>query len=75
MMLERIKLILSEFTDEDLTDVTENTDIQYELGFDSLQMMNLAVALEQEFGVVISDDDAAAIVTVADVLRLVSEGA
>ena len=61
-MLERIKKILAEFTDADLSDLTENTDIQYELGFDSLQIMNLAVELEQEFGVTIDDEDAAAIV-------------
>ena len=70
-MLERIKSILGEFTDADVSDVTENTDIQFDLGFDSLQLMNLAIALEKEFGVTISDEDAAAIVTVADVLRLV----
>ncbi|MBQ9551534.1 MAG: acyl carrier protein [Clostridia bacterium] len=71
-MLERIKLILSEFTDADLSEITEETDIQYELGFDSLQIMNLAVALEQEFGVTIDDEDAASIVTVADIMRLVA---
>ena len=71
-MLERIKTILAEFTDADLSGVTEETDVQYELGFDSLQIMNLAVALEQEFGVNIDDDDAAAIITVADIVRLVS---
>lgn len=71
-MLERIKNILAEFTDADLSDLTENTDIQYELGFDSLQIMNLAVELEQEFGVTIDDEDAAAIVTVADIIKLVS---
>ena len=71
-MLERIKKILAEFTDADLSDLTENTDIQYELGFDSLQIMNLAVELEQESGVTIDDEDAAAIVTVADIVRLVS---
>ena len=71
-MLERIKLILADFTDADLSEVTEQTDIQYDLGFDSLQIMNLAVALEQEFDVNISDEDAAAIVTVADIIRLVA---
>ncbi len=71
-MLEKIKTVLSDFTDADLSGVTEQTDIQYELGFDSLQIMNLAVELEQEFDVNISDEDAAAIVTVADIVRLVA---
>ena len=71
-MLEKIKKVLSDFTDADLSGVTEQTDIQYELGFDSLQIMNLAVELEQEFDVNISDEDAAAIVTVADIVRLVA---
>ncbi|MBQ6165309.1 MAG: acyl carrier protein [Clostridia bacterium] len=70
-MLEKIKAILAEFTDADVSGVTEDTDIQFDLGFDSLQLMNLAVALEKEFGVTISDEDAAAISTVADVIRLV----
>ena len=71
-MLDRIKKLLSEFTDADLSGVTEQTDIQFELGFDSLQMMNLAGELEKEFGVSISDEEAAAVVTVADVMALVA---
>ncbi len=71
-LLEKIKTILSEFTDADLSELSEDTDIQFELGFDSLQIMNLAVALEQEFDVTIDDEDAAAIVTVADIIRLVA---
>lgn len=71
-MLEKIKAILAEFTDADVSGVTEDTDIQFDLGFDSLQLMNLAVELEKEFGVTISDEDAAAVSTVADLVRLVS---
>ena len=44
-MLEKIKAILAEFTDADVSGVTVDTDIQFDLGFDSLQLMNLAVAL------------------------------
>ena len=71
-MLEQIRTILSRFTDADLSGITEDTDILFDLGFDSLQVMNLATALEETFGVTVSDEDAASIVTVSDIIRLVS---
>ncbi len=43
-----------------------------DLGADSLDQVEIVMALEDEFGIEISDDDGEAIKTVADVVNLVT---
>ena len=47
--------------------------LQEDLGADSADLLNLIVALEDRFGIAISEEDAATLGTVADLSRLVSE--
>lgn len=44
-----------------------------DLGADSMDMMELTMAVEDEFGVSISDEDAAKITTVADLVEYLEE--
>lgn len=53
--------------------VTEEKSFQEDLGADSLETVELVMALEEEFGVEISDEDAEKIKTVGDALRFISE--
>lgn len=47
-----------------------NDDLQA-LGADSIDMVSMQFAAEEEFGVHISDDEAAGVVTFGDLVRLV----
>lgn len=50
-MLERLKTVLGKvLPDTDLTQVTAETKLVEELGFDSLAMMMMAMEIEDAFG-------------------------
>ena len=50
-MLEQLKEILGKILpDMDLSEVTEDTNLADDLGFDSLALMLMAMGIEEEFG-------------------------
>ena len=53
--------------------VTPAASLVHDLGADSLDLAELTMAVEEAFEIEISDEDAAAIRTVADALRLIAE--
>ena len=65
-MLERIRNIICEFVDIDPESITPETNIRTDLGLNSLELVNLAVEIEEEFDVEIATEDAESIVTVQD---------
>lgn len=72
-MLEKIISLLSEYTDVDPEKITEKTQFKNDLALDSLQLINLAGAIEDEFEITISDRDVMNIQTVGDVVRFIEE--
>ena len=70
-MLEKIIAILSEYTDIEPEKITEETSFKNDLALDSLQLINLAGAVEEEFNITLSDRDAMNLLTVGDVIRFV----
>lgn len=70
-MLEKIIEVLSEYTSVDAATITEKTNFRNDLALDSLQLINLAGSLEEEFDITISDRDAMNIQTVGDVIRFI----
>ena len=72
-MLERIRNIICEFVDIDPESITLDTNIRTDLGLNSLELVNLAVEIEEEFGVEIPDREAMGLETVADAIRIIEE--
>ena len=56
-------------------EVTDNAKFVDDLGADSLDTVELVMALEEEFGVEIPDEDAEKLATVGDALRYIEEKA
>ncbi len=72
MEFEKIKAILiDEYCYEDI-DITENTTFA-ELNFDSIDMVDFAMDIEDEFGVEVTDEILEKFVTVGDVVRFIEE--
>jgi len=67
-MLEKIKKIIVEQLGANEEDVTIEASLIDDLGADSLDLVELIMALEEEFEVEIPDSDAEKIVTVGDAL-------
>ena len=52
-------------------DITEDSSIINDLGADSLDTIELVMALEEEFGFEINDSDAEKILTVGDAIKYI----
>ena len=72
-ILERVRKIVIEHLDADPEKVTEKAAFIDDLGADSLDIVELVMAFEEEFGVEIPDDAAEKITTVGDAIKYISE--
>ncbi len=67
-MKDKIKKIIADQLCISVEKVTDDADITKDLGADSLDVVELLMAFEEEFGVSISDEDASKIKSVNDVV-------
>src|SRR5919201_2967042 len=63
-VFERVKEVLTEQLGIDEGEITEHASFQEDLDADSLDLVELIMELEDQFGIKISDDDAQQIQTV-----------
>jgi acyl carrier protein len=67
---DRIQTIVSDRLGVERRLVAEQTNLEGELGMDSLDRVELVMAFEEEFNIEIPDEDMAAIATVEDAVKL-----
>lgn len=68
-MFEKIKSIMMDQLNIEENDIAEDTSFKDDLGLDSLDLFELAMAIEEEFGVEIPQEDLENIVTVGDAVE------
>ncbi len=71
-MLERMKEIIAEQLNVEESTITPESSFKDDLGADSLDLFELVMALEEEFGVSIPSEDLENIKTVNDVMEYLS---
>jgi acyl carrier protein len=71
--VERVRGILVEQLGVDEDQVTEDASFQGDLDADSLDLVELIMSLEEEFGMEISDEDAEKIQKVSDAVEFIEE--
>ena len=64
MVLEKVKALLAEQFDVDEDKITVDTDLQEDLGADSLDVVDLLMSIEDEFEVEVPDEEIENIKTV-----------
>lgn len=72
---ERVKKIVAEQLGVEESQVTTEASFMDDLGADSLDTVELVMALEEEFDIEISDEDAEKIQTVQDAISYISDNA
>mgnify|MGYP003541923658 FL=1 len=72
-VIERVKKIVVERLEVDAEKVNEKASFIDDLGADSLDIVELVMAFEEEFGIEIPDDVQEQIGTVGDAVRFIKE--
>ena len=72
MVLEKVKVILAEQFDVQEDTITADTDIQEDLGADSLDVVDLIMSIEDEFEFEVPDHEVENIKTVGALVDFIS---
>lgn len=73
MVFEKVIAMLADQLGFDEDAINENTDVAEELGADSLDLVELMMSAEEEFGISVVDDDLAKLKTVSDIVKYIEE--
>ena len=72
-MLDKLREIICEFVEIDPESITPETNIRNDLGMNSLELVNMAVAVEDAFGVEIPDRAVTGLETAQDAIEIIKE--
>lgn len=73
MVFEKLKSILTEQFNVDESKITLNTDLQDDLGADSLDVVDLIMSIEEKFGINIPDESIENVKTVSDLVDYIEQ--
>ena len=69
---QRVREIVAEQLERDVNEVTNASSLIEDLGADSLDVVELVMKMEEEFGIEIPDEEAEKIKTVNDVIQYIT---
>ncbi|PUD51785.1 acyl carrier protein [Helicobacter pylori] len=72
-LFEDIQAVIAEQLNVDATQVTPEAEFVKDLGADSLDVVELIMALEEKFGIEIPDEQAEKIINVGDVVKYIED--
>jgi acyl carrier protein len=70
---EKLRTLLVEELGVDPTDVTSEASLMEDLGADSLDFVELAMAIERDFNIIIEDEEMEKVQTVGQLVQLIEE--
>ena len=72
-MFEEVAKVLAEQLNVDVSKITENSEIVKDLGADSLDVVELLMQLEEEFGITLPDSEMENLKTVQDIVDMMEK--
>ena len=72
-MLEKVRVLIAEQLYLNVEDVTEESKFVDDLGADSLDVVQMLIAMEKEFGITFDDEEITTIKTVKDAIDLIEK--
>lgn len=70
-MLETIRNIICSYVDIDPDEITESSRIRSDIGLNSFDLVNVAVDLENEYGISIDSKSFGGIKTIGDIMKYI----
>lgn len=71
MVYEKVRELLASQFEMEIGKITEDTDIAGDLGADSLDLVEMIMMLEEEFGIVITDESIYTYKTVGEITTFI----
>ena len=71
MSNEKVKKLLASQLNVGVDTINDSSKIVEDLGADSLDMIEMLMSLEEQFGIAVSDEEAEKLKTVGDVVALI----
>lgn len=71
MTLEKVQKIIAEQFEVAADSISADTNIVDDLGIDSLDVVELIISVEEEFGLAIPDEDATELTTVGKIVEYI----
>ena len=72
-IFEKLKEIICEYVEVEPDDIKEESSLRYDLGATSFDLMNIAVEIEERFGLSVPDNALHRIKTVGDIAELLEK--
>lgn len=73
MVFEKVKKIIADQLDIDADGITYESNLADDFGADSLDLVDISMSIEDEFGVEFPDDALENISTVADLVKFIED--
>jgi acyl carrier protein len=73
MDFEKIKELVAEQLGVDVAELTQETSLKEDLNADSLDLFQIIMSLEEEFGIEIPTEDAESIATIGDIEKYIAD--
>lgn len=70
---DKVVALLSKQLGIDKSRITPDSDIVKDLGADSLDVVQMLMSMEEEYGITVSEDDAANLKTVRDIVNILEK--
>ena len=71
MTINKVTKLLAEQLNVDVKDIKPTSKIVEDLGADSLDMIEMLMSLEEQFGISVPDDQVAGLKTVKDIIAFI----
>ncbi len=71
MIIDRVKELVAEQLSVSAKDINENSKIVEDLGADSLDVVEMLMTLEEEYGITIPDEKIGSIKTIGQIVELI----
>jgi len=71
-MLEELKKMICNYVSADESEIDENTNLRSELAMSSLDLITLAVEVEETYNIELPNEDISGITTLGDLMKYIS---